>query len=330
MAFIYDRFGFQFEKKTLSTDYDKFFLIIKMPGRSTVEYPVFRTSEYPEEMYVDFINQRKIKCANVLMDDFSFLKKCPDLEMLCLYPSLQAENHVSYEPVYGMEHLRMVQPQTVYSYDKCWTEFDCAKMKSATSMEYFSGCCKKGVKNVAALTGLKSLYLSYYKAEDLTEAVGSPQMDSMFLLRSGVQSLKGLERSKSLKVLRLSTCTKLNNIDALADAGENLQGLVIESCSNIKDYSALSTLKSLRRLSILGTGSMPSVSFINELHNLQAVMLGVNVLDGDLSCCDRMLHAYIRNRRHYNRSNDQFPKLTRPFSILGDEEIEAWRRNMIS
>ena len=103
MAFIYDRFGFQFEKKTLSTDYDKFFLIIKMPGRSTVEYPVFRTSEYPEEMYVDFINQRKIKCANVLMDDFSFLKKCPDLEMLCLYPSLQAENHVSYEPVYGME-----------------------------------------------------------------------------------------------------------------------------------------------------------------------------------------------------------------------------------
>ena len=97
MAFIYDRFGFQFEKKTLSTDYDKFFLIIKMPGRSTVEYLVFRTSEYPEEMYVDFINQRKIKCANVLMDDFSFLKKCPDLEMLCLYPSLQAENHVSYE-----------------------------------------------------------------------------------------------------------------------------------------------------------------------------------------------------------------------------------------
>lgn len=329
---IFERHGFHFARRAITTSTgENMFLIIKVPGRSSVEYPKYSVWEYSEDEYVEFINKFDIKCADVLLDDFSMLTRCPGLEMLNLYPSFQAPNHVSYEPVYQMPNLRMLQPTTVYSYDKYWTEFDCAKLLSANKLEWFGADCKKGIKNLNSLTGLKTLSLSHYKAPDMSEVVNSSRLDTVDLLRCGIQSLKGLEKTSSLKVLKLSTCTMLKDIDALYDAGSDLQGLVIESCSKIEDFSVLGSLKNLKRLSLIGTGSIPSLSFIDELPNLRTLVIEMTITDGDLSYCDRLENtSVIKNKRHHNRKNSQFPKLQRPYVTFGDEEIEEWRRHVIS
>jgi hypothetical protein len=269
----------------------------------------------------------------VILDDFSFLSKCPSIEMLDLFPSFQAPNHISYEPVYSMPHLRLIQPHTVYGRDdKFRTEFDCSKLLSAPMVESFGADCRKdSVKNLTSLTGLKSLLISSYKRENLKEAIGSPSLDTLRLLLCPVTSLDGSEISKSLKAVSIERCYKLENIDALYDNRATLTGLIIRNCKNIKDYSVLGELKQLTRLTLGGSGSIPSLSFIKQLPNLKTLTLGINVEDGDLSYCDRLDHvSFYPNRRHYNRKDEDFPHKKRDEGlVLGDEGIEAWRQHVL-
>ncbi len=332
MNIIYEKNGFNFTTNVISAETEKqVFLIVKMKGRSTVESPQLFALEHSEEEYVSFIQSKQIKAATVILDDFSFLNRCPNIEMLSLYPSFQAPNHISFEPVYNLKELRMLEPKTVYGYDdRFWSEFNCEKLASASTLEWFGASCKKGVKNISALTGLKSLLLSSYRATDLRDAVNSPVLDTLSLLYCGNRSLEGIEATKNLIALKVDSCFKLVDIDALYSASNTLQGLVIEDCKNIKDFSVLGELKELTRLSILGSGKIPTLSFLDNLPNLKTFTLSVDVDDGDLSYCDRLEHTSIYpNRKHFNRKNEDFPHIKRPDVILGDETIELWRRHVL-
>ena len=58
-------------------------------------------------------------------------------------------------------------------------------------------------------------------------------------------------------------------------------GLVIDNCNKIRDYSVLSELKQLTRLSLCGRGAIPTLSFVEQLPNLKTLMLSVDVEDGE-------------------------------------------------
>ena len=333
MAIIFERYGFHFTPTAVTRGQEgPLFLVVKMKGRSSAEAPRLSVWEYSEEEYVSFIRDRDIKAAIVILDDFSFLAKCPGIEMLDLIPSYQAPDHISYEPVYQMPALKMLQPKTVYGMDdRHWTDFDCGKLKSAPRLEWFGASCKKGVKNIAALTGLRSLLLSSYnKADDLRDAMGSASLDTLKLLLCRVKSLEGIQISKKLTVVKLDSCYKLENIDALYSARDTLQGLFIDGCKNIKDISVLGELKNLTRLTLAGSGKIPSLSFLDRLPKLKTLTLTMDVEDGDLSYCDRLEHAAIYpDRRHFNRKDRDFHHLKRPELVLGDESVEAWRQHVL-
>ena len=333
MSVIFERYGFHFTPTKLTTKSgEPMFLVVKMKGRSTVEAPRLMVWEHSEDEYVSFINEKQIKAAMVMLDDFSFLTKCPDIEMLDLFPSLQAPNHISYEPIYQMPSLRFLGPQTVYGYDdRYWTELDCGKLASASKLEFFAASCRRGINNISALTGLKTLHLSSYnKANNLKDAVGSATLDSLSLLMCRINSLEGIQITKALQVVKLDCCYKLENIDALYECRDTVQGLIIDSCTKIKDYSVLGELKNLTRLSLIGSGKIQSLAFLDRLPKLKNFHLSINVEDGDLSYCDRLESVSIYpNRRHYNRKDENFHRKKYDEAIRGDEGIEEWRQNVM-
>ena len=332
MSIVLERKGFHFTPTALTTSSgEPLFLVVKMKGRSTVEAPRLPVWEYSEENYVSFIQSNQIKSALVILDDFSFLSKCPSIEMLTLIPSNQAPNHISFDPVYSLPSLKMLQPKTIYGErDKYWSEFDCSKLLSSSQIEWFGADCKRGIKNMAVFSGLKSLLLSSYKASNLRDAIGSSSLDTLSLMCCGVNSLDGTQLSKKLQVVKLQTCSKLENIDALYGNRETLRGLVIDNCNKIRDYSVLSELKQLTRLSLCGRGAIPTLSFVEQLPNLKTLMLSVDVEDGDLSFCDRLEHVSIfPDRRHLNRKDEDLPKKKQQFIVWGDENIDAWRQHVM-
>ena len=174
------------------------------------------------------------------------------------------------------------------------------------------------------------MIISSYKANDLKDAIGSSSLDTLSLLLCKVRSLDGIQASNALQVVKLANCYQLENIDRLYDSRDTLKGLMIDSCKRIKDYSVLAELKNLTRLSIFGSGHIPTLSFIEQLPNLKTLTLDVDVDDGDLSYCDRLEHvSFYPNRRHFNRKNEDFPKKKRPYLIMGDEGVDAWRQHVL-
>ena len=308
-------------------------LIIMQKDRSFTFDRRYHICPHSEDEFVAYINHKKVKDAEIILDDFSILDRCHVLEGLYLLPSFEAPNHISYEPVYRMPNLRKLEPCMVYGEnDRRWTEFDCARLESAHKLEWFGADGKKNLlKNVYALDGLKSLLISHCRGENLKDYVGSPVLDTLELLRCGMKTLDGMETTRQLKVLNLVSCSKLESIEALESAAETLTGLVIHGCPNLKDYSVLSKLKKLKRLSLIGSGNIQSLRFLEQLPELKTLLLGKNVLDGDLSYCDRLWHVGLYpNRRHYNRKSDRLPKHPKDEHVYGDEEIESWRRGVIS
>ena len=333
MSIVFERSGFHFTPSVMRTNVgEPLFLIVKVKGRSTVEAPRLSVWEYDEDEYVSFINENNIKAVLAIIDDFSFLTRCHGIEMLNIIPSNEAPNRVAFDPVYQMPSLKMLQPRTIYGEEnRKWSIFDCNELLSASRLEWFSANCKKGLKNLTALTGLKSLILSSYRANDLHEIIGSESLDTLSLLYCGINSLDGVKKSRALKVVKLDSCFRLTNIDSLYDSRETLQGLVITDCKNIRDYSVLSEFKNLTRLSIHGAGEIPSISFIDRLKKLRTLTLGINVIDGNLSYCDALEHASIfPNRRHYNRKDENLPKMPPSQVVVGDEGIDEWRRCVMS
>lgn len=329
---LYEYKGYHFTSNICTTkDGRNLFLVVKMRNRSTVMTPRISSWEYTEDEYVSFIRENQIPCAMLILDDFSMLSRIPEIQMLELLPSFQAPNHVSYEPVYEMPNLRMINPRTIYGEDdRKWTEFDCGRLESAGKVEYFSANCRKGIKNINALSNLKSLLLSGYNASDLHDVVGSDTLDTISILMGKMESLNGIEQTNALKVLQIQDCYGLSDISALSNAGASLQGLVLENCRKIRDYSVLGELRELRRLSLIGTGSVSSLSFIEKLPKLETLLLTMNVDDGDLSVCDRIHTVRIwPNRRHFNRKAENFPKRGLDEITRGDENVEDWRRRVI-
>ena len=201
MNTIFERDGFHYiptnrttgnrEKRILS-------LVVKMKGRSSVDFPDVSIWEYPEAAYVEYINSHGVEDATVILDDFSFLTRCRGLKYLTLFPSFQAPNHISYDPVYQLPDLLMLEPHTVYGYDgRKNTVFDCEKLNAKDKIQSFSAV-SKGVFNIAALSQLRSLSLIKRPGTDLRDQVGSPVLDSLYLLLCRqLESLNGIEQSKS-------------------------------------------------------------------------------------------------------------------------------------
>lgn len=334
MSVVFERNGFHYIPTSRTTENGEkriLSLVVKMKDRSSVEYPKLSVWEYSEDEYVNYINSHKVEDATVILDDFSFLTRCPGLKYLALWPSCQAPKNVSYVPVYQLPNLMMLEPHTVYGYgDRRSTTFDCAKMVSKDTIQSFDSD-SKGVMNLDALTRLRSLSISNYQGRDLCSQIGSPVLDSLYLLLCRkLESLNGIEASGALKAVRISDCYQLNNIDALYTCRETMTGLIIDNCKCIQDYSVLGSLRQLTRLSLLGSGSISSLSFIKNLPNLKSLTLSVNVLDGDLSVCDHLEHvSFFPNKRHYNRKDEDFPKKHRHEFVFGDESIEEWRRTTL-
>ena len=312
---------------------DEGFLIATIEGHSSAMYPGYPDSFLTEDECIRYINQNKVKFVTTLIDDFKYLEHCPSIERLKAFISFSAPNHLSYDPIYHMPNLKMLEPQTVYGYTSDYhTEFDCSKLLTKDTLEWFGADCRKDLKNLPDLSNVRSLHLTGILDPDLTQIIGSQQLDSMYLgVSRHLTSLNGISNTRGLTVLKLDSCYKLENIDALYETRDTLQGLWIERCRRIRDFSVLSELKHLKRLVLLDPeySTIPSISFISSLHELRSVCITPKVQDGHLEYLDGIEDVRIIDHRGYNRKDKDFNKIPFENIVRGDENIDNWRQNVM-
>lgn len=297
-------------------------IVIKYPHNIPCFSPYKKGSLRSLQEQIDFINGCGIEKALIISDDISFITQCPGLKHLDIIPSDNSGDGFDYSPLYEMPLIKSLGCSVVYGFrEEFSTSIDCSKIKGLE----FIHINDPRMLNYSNINSLKDLGLSNYKGKDLSEAFNSPILDTITVIQSKIKTLDGIEKSKRMQCVYLYYNRNLQDISALKKIGNTVKALRIENCPQIKDFSFLSDLEELEHLFLLGNNNLPSLSFLNNMKNLKTFILGMNVLDGDITPCMDLSYAYCRNRRHYNLKDEDLPK---GIYIRGNENIDEWRRRM--
>lgn len=315
------REGFPFTSITIPSNiYDA--ILIK-PHGSTSFSPRFPDFQFSIEDYVDFVNQYHLEKALVIHDNLDFLRDCPSLKYLTIVPSDTAGNNFDFSPLY--EHSEIL-------YLNCHTEYGLNFMNH-TSIDYSktNGVLRLDLANDGHLNSdcvdtLKTLSVSYSKERDLTKLFSSAELDSLQIVSSSIKSLNGINQSQKIQCLDLNTNKQLEDISQLEDVRATLKYLSIDNCAKIKDFSVISKLDQLEFLSLYGSNSLPSLDFLKNLKHLKVFGFSMNIVDGDLTPCLSLPHAYCaKGKKHYNLKNSDLPHNSHN-SDSGLDGIDAWRQ----
>lgn len=257
----------------------------------------------------------------IIAHNLHFLTECHSLKYIKVIPPDDSGNGYDMSPLYQMPHIKGLYLATEYG-KKCElrTTVDYSRVNGLESVSV-NPC---GHTNYEKIETLKTLGISNIKNGDMRGLISSQQLDTIQAIQCDFISLNGIEIAKELKCLYLFYNRKLTDISALKCFSSSLTALRIENCPRITDFSTIGLLENLELLELSGSNSLPSVSFITQMPKLKTLILGMNVIDGDLTPCRRLSYVYCENhKRHYNMKPRDLPK---GHFYRGNDTIDEWRR----
>jgi len=283
-------------------------IVLRNPSTAYAASPCFPFSERSLEDHIQIINQWNIKKAFVFAESLDFLLSCPSLQELNIIPSNNATPDVfDYSVLNKMPQLIRLSCATEPSDFTSFTfPIDYSSMQNLEHLFV----CDSNHKNYWTLHNLKYLHISgNVDYPDVSFLQDPSHIENFGIWFCKMRSLKGLHAFKRLNNLSLEYNRSLQSIEQISLCANTLEHLRIHNCPKIEDFSFLAELRNLKSLWLEGKNSIPSLSFLQNMPNLQKLIIKMNVLDGDLSLCQRIPYVVCQNKRHYNLKNEDLPKL---------------------
>ena len=175
-----------------------------------------------------------------------------------------------------------------------------------TCLNYVFSRSSYNFKNIDKCLSLKTLTVQTWCSYDLT-ALGNCNIEKLKILSGKLKSINGICGLSSLKYLAISYQRSLKDF-AEMNHNANLEYLEIESCGSLDLYH-IPSIYHLKHLVIVGSQVIKNCSFFERFPNLEYLVLGVKILDGDISPLSKLKHcALLSDCRHYSHKNSDLPK----------------------
>jgi hypothetical protein len=244
---------------------------------------------------IDFINHNRLESAVFFTNDMSLLKQCPTIKHFTLYPA-DGNNIVKYYSLPMLQGIRNFSLDSrgineLYTGGSSPLYFQKLKTLKHLNMR---GTDEKSDDKKASIKTIEDFDL--------------PELTKLSIIQCGITSLKGIENCPKLQWLDLSYMRNLSDISGLATLAPTLRMLAFENCPKLTDFSVISELKELEYLELKGKNELPNINFIKALPKLKFLILTMNVLDGDMSCLQRLQYVDAVCKRHYNLKSQDLPK----------------------
>lgn len=253
--------------------------------------------------YVNYILLNEVKWVSLnnqyyTKKDIDFVIECPSIERL----SITSSTITDYSSLQYMKHLK------VLSIEDPKGKIDLSKN---TAIEELSIEFNKNIVGINVLKNLKKLKLWKYNpaSKDLVGLNALTLLEELCITQSNITSLVGCGNMKKLKRLELNYLPKLEYIDEIQKNADVLKSLKFDNCKKIKNHEYVSTLQILEVLAFDDCGEIPSIKFIYKMTNLRRfTFVNTNVLDGELSVCEKLEYVGFINKKHYSHKMDDFKK----------------------
>lgn len=282
-------------------------IVVHNPQDALITSPVFLRSTKTLEEHIAEIQEKNVKKAHIVADDISFLRRCPGLEYIMVYPAVTAKDF-DYSPLYDMPNLKYVVCGTTAGLkDEHVASVDYSRIKGIQHLVISHAWGHQNVADAGEVTSL-IFDFGYPKAGDLRDILPGGNLRSFAVCQAPIHSLDGIEDAPKLQRLKLSNNRRLTDISALRHLKETLAFLEIDTCGKIRDFSALSELHNLEYLILKGSNPVQDLSFLNHMPKLKYLHFTMNAENGDLTPCLPLEYVRIQNRKHYSHKDSDMPK----------------------
>lgn len=230
--------------------------------------------------------------------DLSFLSDFPDL----LYLELVDQPKIKTAPLQALNNLRGLRIETPGTgIDFGWFPL----------LEVFVGDWHPDNKNVQQCRELRTLQAWNFKPEskDLTELAHIVRLDRLKLVKTNLESLRGIETLEDLRHCEIAYAPQLRSLSALAEGEHQLRELSLSNAKNIEDFRPIAGCRWLRTLKLGTCAPLPDLKWLEPLRRLDSfAFVETNVADGDLRPLlqlPELRYAGSMDKKHYNPRIDE-------------------------
>jgi protein phosphatase 1 regulatory subunit 7 len=154
-------------------------------------------------------------------------------------------------------------------------------------------------------SNIRELMIWKYKSVDLEGLNGFEKIESLYVNKSTIESLNGLQNFSRVKSAKFFYVPKLLDISTIEIC--DLKELCFINAKNIDSYRYLSGCKSLERLRINQSAPIESLNFINELNKLRSFrFMKTDLIDGNLSGLLKVDDVSFTYKKHFSHNLDDF------------------------
>lgn len=224
-------------------------------------------------------------------DNFNFLDELEDLHLLSIIS----------KPVDSLGGVGKLSKLESLSLSCHWKDtIDLSELKSLRHC--FVGW-SKGADSVFECRALQYLHIDEFKIKDYS---GLSQLENMHVLtisNSDFSDINVLSNMQKIKKLSLENCKKLESLKGIEKL-KSLEWLNIDGCKKISKIDEVSELTNLKFLQFRDVGEIECIKPIHTLRNLEVLSFygTTNIVDGDLEVIeslDRLSLVGFNNKRHY-------------------------------
>lgn len=283
-------------------------IVIRNPAKCDCWTPKLNVSEKSLEEHIALVNEYKLEKAVIIAEDINFITQCPSLKYIRITPADSAPENFDYSPLYKMPNLKYLVCRTSYGgiAEPYSTKVDYSNLNNLVEVDIQG----KGHLNYKEIVSLESIQISEDKSlKDLQGFQCSKNLKKLWLMKTGLVSLDGIEEFVNLQSVSLDYMRSLQDISQLQNTADSLRSLWIENCPKITDFSCLEELVNLEHLALLGKNDLPDLKFLNAMKKLKTFTFSMNVMDCDLNpCLDIPFVSLEKNKKEYNLKDKDLPK----------------------
>lgn len=273
-------------------------IVLRNPDNCICWSPNMGKSTHSMEEHIKYINNKKIQKAFVIAESIDFIGNCESLTQLEIHPADTAPNNFDYSPLYFMNNLVYLDCRTSYggSKEHLHTTIDYAQIPNLERL------CVRGMGNLnySKLKELREIEIFDDNSLEGFPFFESDKLERVRIFGCSISSLAGIGKHRINK-LSLEYDRRMNDVAEISALRDSLEYLYIENCAKITDFSFLDKLHNLKELELLGGNKLESLSFLNEMPDLEFFRFSVEVSDGDMNPCLRIPKVIcLKHKKYYN------------------------------
>jgi hypothetical protein len=239
----------------------------------------------------DYVNKHKIKSVTInsayfKLANLDFLNDIPFVEGIFI-----VHEDLDLSILNSLRNLRVLR------IGETDTAID---FKNFPNLEVLGATYNEFIVNVSSCKKLFWLWFDEFREDSLQKISALSMLEYLNLYKTTIRNLEGFSLLTKVKEVHIDAAPRLESCAGISESNSNLAVVDIYNAKKLSDYRAIGNTSTIKKIFFTKTGDIPNLSFLNNLPDIESVVIGSKILDGDTSYLQKVPNVNFKDFPHYS------------------------------